>query len=58
MKIVQSEHLPRDKWVLMRDGNVVAVVARGAPIEDADCDAVLMCRADYDEIACEIQLLK
>lgn len=48
MKIIQSEHLPDGKWALIRDGQVVCIVDRGAPIEDAEFDALMMPRADFD----------
>jgi ABC-type sugar transport system ATPase subunit len=46
--------LPDDKWILMRDGKIVAVVERGAPIEDAEIDEMIVPQADYDEICARV----
>lgn len=49
--IIQTSWLvPDGKQVLMRRGEVVAIVNIGDPIEDAKCDKIMMNQADYEKI--------
>lgn len=50
MKIIQSEYLPDGKWALIRDGHVVCIVNRGDLIGDAEFDAIMMPRIDFEAL--------
>ena len=54
-RVSTSAYMPEDKWVLKRRGRVVAIVPRGAPIEDAVFDELMVPPADYEKIRREVE---
>ena len=50
MRIRASDLMPNDRRALFRHGRLVAVVERGAAIEDAEIDELVVSPKDYDEI--------
>ena len=48
LRVSTHDLAPDDKWVLMNKGKVVAIVPRGAPIEDAICDELVLPRSDFE----------
>jgi hypothetical protein len=50
MKIIGHQYMPKHLWALMRNGQCVAVVPRGSPIEDVDFDTLIVSQESYEEI--------
>lgn len=58
LRISASALVPPGRWILMRDGRPVATVARGAPIEDAEIDELIVPEADFADIRRLIPLVR
>lgn len=55
MKMAAHEMMPTGYHALKRRGDLVWIGRLGAPIEDADCDEIVLSPADYERVRAALE---